>query len=214
MKRPVIILGGGGHATVLIETLMCCGVEIAGICDPRIEKGAPGPLGICCLGGEEILSSNSISTTLLVNGLGSTRSTEARRDLFLRFKRDGFRFASVVHPSAVIAKNVTFGEGVQIMAGCVLQPEVILGDNVIVNTGATVDHHCDIGSHSHVAPGVTLSGNVQIGAGSHLGTGAVVVHSVQMGRNSFVRSGAIVVDQIPDGGTASLNQNVEDGKES
>jgi len=198
--KSVIVLGGGGHASVLIDALTCCGTKVAGVCDPKIKRGTMILQGVRCLGSEEVLDSKSKDTTLLVNGLGSTRSTLARRDLFLKFKREGFKFLNVVHPSAVISSRVSLGEGVHIMAGCVLQTEVVVGDNVIVNTGATIDHHCNIGAHSHVAPGVTISGNVQIGGGSHIGAGAVVVQSLKIGRDSFVRSGSVVVDHIPDGG--------------
>ena len=41
---------------------------------------------------------------------------------------------NVIHPKAIIAENVQIGEGVQIMAGAIIQPEVTIGKQCIINT--------------------------------------------------------------------------------
>lgn len=210
MSGPVIVVGGGGHAAVVIDALLLAGFEVAGLCDPKLEPGGTGPAGITVLGGDEALDRWTPDTTLLANGVGSTRSTEARRNVFERFTRAGFRFATLIHPSAVVAKDVALGEGVQVMAGAVVQPGVTLGRNSIVNTRAAVDHHCVIGAHVHIAPGVTLSGNVAVGEGSHIGTGASIVQSIQIGRDALVCAGAVVTRDVADGATVAPATVVQD----
>ncbi len=90
-------------------------------------------------------------------------------------------FETVIHPSAVIAPEVHIDDGVQVMAGAIVQPGSWLGENVIINTGARVDHDCTIDAHAHVAPGVTLSGNVHVGNGAHIGAGATVIQGIKVG---------------------------------
>jgi UDP-perosamine 4-acetyltransferase len=131
-----------------------------------------------------------------VNGLGSVESTAKRAALFQRFKGKGYRFATVVHPSAVVAGDVVLEEGVQVMAGAVIQPGTRVGENTIVNTGAIVDHDCALASHVHVAPGAVLSGGVSIGEGTHVGTGAKIIQGVRVGSHSLVAAGAVVVDPV------------------
>lgn len=195
---PVIVLGGGGHAKVVIDALRCSGADIIGLCDPALEAGSEGPLGVVVEGGDEVLRRHPPDTVLLVNGIGSTRSTALRRSVYERHTAMRYRFATVIHPSAVVSEDARLEEGAQVMAGAVIQPGAVLEQNCIVNTRASVDHDCVIGAHAHVAPGVTLSGNVQVGAGAHVGTGASVIQGIRIGCDSLVGAGSVVVSDLPD----------------
>ncbi len=199
---PVIVLGGGGHAKVVIDALRRSGAAVIGICDPALEAGSKGPLGVVVEGGDEALGRHPPDTVLLANGIGSTRSTALRRNVFERHAAMRYRFATVIHPSAIVTEDVRIEEGAQVMAGVVVQPGAVLGKNCIVNTRASVDHDCVVGAHAHLAPGVTLSGNVQVGCGAHVGTGASVIQGIRIGRDSLVRAGSVVVSDIPDRGKA------------
>ena len=195
---PVIVLGAGGHGRVLIDTLRCMGARILGCTsnDPARPKDLPD--GIEFLGDDAAVLERSFGSVYLVNGLGSVASTRRRSALFERFKAEGYRFAQAVHPSAVVASDVALGEGVQIMAGAVVQPGSRIGDNSLVNTGAVVDHDCEIGAHVHIAPGATLSGGLRVGDNVHIGTGAVVIQGVSIGDGSLVAAGATVIEPVPD----------------
>lgn len=201
MNTPVILLGAGGHAGVLIDILCLCSTEILGLTDADCTKVGNNVHGVRVLGDDDVVLSHSPDRVMLVNGLGSTVSTAARRALFERFKVRGYRFLNVVHPSAVVSARVMLGEGVHIMAGTVVQPGVTLGDNAIVNTSSSVDHDSRIGRHAHVATGVTICGRVVVGDGAHIGTGANVIQGVCIGRDSLVGAGALVLDDVPDGAT-------------
>jgi sugar O-acyltransferase (sialic acid O-acetyltransferase NeuD family) len=198
MNLPVIILGAGGHAKVLIDTLLLTAVEIAGIVDPDREKHGTSILGIPVIGNDDVVLKKGPGAVMLVNGVGSVKQPALRKQLFDTFKARGFTFASVHHPSAVIAADVLLAEGVQVMAGSVIQPGCVIGRNVIINTKAAVDHDCTIGDHSHVAPGVTLSGSVTVGEGAHIGAGATVLQNVHIGRSSIIGAGAVVLQDVPE----------------
>ncbi|MGM4906786.1 acetyltransferase [Tardiphaga sp. 866_E4_N2_1] len=197
---PVIILGAGGHARVLIDALQMTGCRIVGIIDPAFAVGSSGPAGLPILGGNEALDGYSPNDVELVNGIGSIGSLALRDTVYRRGKEAGFRFAQVVHRSAVIGGATDIGEGVQIMAGCVIQYGSSIGANSIINTRASVDHDCQIGQSVHVAPGVTLSGGVRIGDRAHIGTGAAVIQGVSIGSDSLVGAGAAVYRDIPAAG--------------
>jgi UDP-perosamine 4-acetyltransferase len=196
MNRPVIILGSGGHARVLLDTLLLQPVEVIGLADPCLSRGGK-LLGVNILGGDEAVLGYSPDEVELVNGLGSIGDTAPRKFLYEKFKEKGYCFARVIHPSAVIAGDLRLGEGVQIMAGVVIQPGSSIGSNAIINTRASVDHDCVVGDHAHLAPGVTLSGGVRVGNEAHLGTGAVVIQGIRIGERSTVGAGAVVIRDIP-----------------
>jgi len=103
-----------------------------------------------------------------------------------------------VHPSAVISKSASLGEGVTVMAGVLINANSQIGNNVIINTGAIVEHDCIVGDHIHVATGARLAGTVTVGTGSHIGAGAIVLEGRSIGSNSIVGAGAVVVRDVPD----------------
>lgn len=201
MSFPVLIVGAGGHAKVLVEALLANSAVIAGIVNADLSRQGEMVLGVPLLGTDEIVCDFPPTEVRLVNGIGSVGLPVRRQELFSRFKELGYSFATVVHPAAVVSSDVVLCEGAQIMAGAVIQPGSRIGCNAIVNTKASADHDCSIGDHSHIAPGVTLSGGVLIGQSCHIGTGATVIQCIEIGSHSLVAAGALVVRNVAAGMT-------------
>jgi len=202
VSLPIVVLGAGGHARVLIDALRGRAAVIQGIAEADRSKHGQTLLGIPIIGDEEVLAFAQDSVRL-VNGVGTVRVSLLRRQLHDSFRSKGYRFAAVVHASAIVAPDVVLAEGAQIMAGAVLQTGCRIGENAIINTRATVDHDCVIGKHVHVSPGATLCGNVTVGEGSHVGAGATVIQGIRIGRDSMVAAGAVVIRDIPDNVTVA-----------
>lgn len=189
--KPIVILGAGGHARVLIDSLNALGREIKGLTDLDATGHV---LGVPILGDDSTLP--SVDTVELVNAIGSTGDTVQRRTVFDVMKAKGYTFATVVHPSAIVASHVILGEGAQVMAGAVVQVGTTIGANTIINTRAGVDHDCTIGTHVHIAPGATLSGSVRVGSGCHIGTGANFIQGLNIGDHALVAAGATVCRDV------------------
>jgi UDP-perosamine 4-acetyltransferase len=195
MSLPVILLGAQGHAKVVLDVLRECGFEVIGFVTR--EAGEKGALeGIAALGDERALERYTPDQVVLANGVGTVGPTARRRALFERMRTRGYRFATLVHPRAFVSRSAVLGEGVQVMAGAVLQPDVRVGIDTIINTSASIDHDCLIGEHVHIAPGVTLSGAVRVGDRTHIGTGAAVIQGVTIGEDVFVAAGAVVTANV------------------
>ena len=201
MNFPVLVLGAGGHAKVLIEALSTASVEILGVVDPDPALMGMTVLGIPVLGDDREVLKYSSGTVRLVNGLGSIGLPNRRQSLFEQFKAKGYNFATVVHPSAVVAADAQLGEGSQVMAGVVIQPSCHIGANSILNTRVSVDHDCHIGDHVHIAPGSVLSGNVSVGKSSHIGTGSTIIQGINVGRHTVVGAGSVLLKDVPSGVT-------------
>ncbi len=197
LSLPVVILGAGGHAKVLLDCLRLTGRTVLGATAPDAQPGEQW-CGVRMLGGDDVILDYAPDAVELVNGLGTITADTRRSRLFDRWKERGYRFAVVAHPLAVIASDVAVAEGVQIMAGAVVQPGCSIGENSILNTRAAIDHDVVVGPHVHIAPGCVLSGSVQVGEGSHLGTGCVVIQGICIGKNALVAAGAVVVRDIQD----------------
>lgn len=197
MSKPIIVLGAGGHAKVLIEALRQSDREIMGVTDPQMT-GPSEFCGIKNLGDDDIVFSYSPDEIELVNGIGAMPGNNFRCELNHRMEEKGFQFTQVIHPSAVVASDVEIDKGAQIMAGVVIQPGVKIGLSCIINTGANLDHDCVIHDDCHLAPGVTLSGNVVVNKGTHIGTGTSVIQGITIGQNCVIAAGSIIHKDIPE----------------
>jgi sugar O-acyltransferase (sialic acid O-acetyltransferase NeuD family) len=194
MSQPVIIIGAGGHAAVVADALMVCGVEVIGFTDIDPRRHGVSHCGLPVLGNDEdVLSGYRPENILLANGIGGIRSTELRCKAQMKLQQLGWRFTQVRHPSAVVSPRTQISEGTQLLAGSIVQVGAAIGPGSIVNTGAVIEHDCEIGGFVHAAPRALLCGDVKVGSGSHIGAGAVVRQGLRLGPNTLIGAGAVVV---------------------
>jgi len=200
--KPLILLGAGGHAKVLLSLALAAGKRVAGVCDPDLSKqGSVDWRGIKVLGDDTVLDTIDCNSVQLINGVGHLAGSSMRLEIHRRFKGKGFHFASLVHPLAWVDRSAKLGEGAQVMAGAIVQADTILGNGCIVNTKASVDHDCTIGDHAHIAPGATVCGTVTLGVGTFIGSGATVIQNLSVGDGAVVAAGAVVVRDLSAGQT-------------
>jgi len=118
---------------------------------------------------------------------------QIRSRMAVRFSAAGFRFPTLVHPTAVIGPRVLVGEGSVLMAQAVLETDVTVGPHVLINVGASVAHNGEIGACSSLGPGVRLGGWVRVGDRCDLGVACCVRPRTTLGPDTVVGAGAAVV---------------------
>ena len=155
---PLIVLGAGGHARVLLDALRLQQREPIGVTDPDASLWGSAILGVPVLGDDDRIQGFAPDKVALVNALGSTKSTALRQAVWERWRARGYRFVGVHHPTAVVAQSAGLEADVQVLVGSLIGVNAYIGHNSIVNTGVIVEHDCRVGQHVHLAPGVTLSG--------------------------------------------------------
>lgn len=201
-EEGIVVVGGGGHARVVMETLLAAGLRVAGYTDPAGAGGSFG--GIRCLGDDGALPALAATVRYAIVALGDNA---LRGRLARRAEELGFELASAIHPSARISPSATLGRGLAIMANAVLNAGAVVLDNAIVNTAASVDHDCRIGRDAHVAPGCRLAGYVTVEEGALVGVGSVVGRGrpVRIGAWAMVGAGSVVIHDVPPGATVAGN---------
>ncbi|MCC7419051.1 MAG: NeuD/PglB/VioB family sugar acetyltransferase [Planctomycetaceae bacterium] len=185
---PVVVLGAGGHAKVVVSLLRSCGYEVGGLYDDRREVWGTRVLGVEVIGAIELLKSHRGPAVIAI---GNGR---VRQSLASQLPLD---WLTAVHPTAWVDPEVTIGPGTVICAGAVIQPDVQIGAHNIVNTSATVDHDCVLGDFVHIAPGAHLTGNIRVGDGVLVGAGAVAIPGLTIGAWTTIGGGATVVRDLP-----------------
>lgn len=183
----MILYGASGHAKVIIDILEANGQKIDFIVDDN-------PALTELLGYEVRRNTGEYKEAIISIG-----SCEIRKKVVESLKVG--KYATSVHPSAVVSPRATIKEGTVVMQGAVVQSCAKIGKHCIINTGASVDHDCEIGDYVHVAPHATVLGGVKVGEGSWIGAGAVVKQNITIGKNCMIGAGAVVIRDVPDATT-------------
>ena len=194
MTEEVAVLGGGGHAKVVISTLRAAGFTVSAVYDDADGSRGRHVLGVEVRGPLSAAIADGARRAVIAIG-----SNEVRKQLATSPTLAGLEFVSVVHPHSYVDPSVRLDAGTVVFAGAVLQPECKVGQHVIVNTGATVDHDSCLHDFSQVCPGAHLAGNVTLEEGVFIATGATLVPGVSVGAWSTVGAGAAVLRDLPAG---------------
>ncbi len=204
MSNERYLIACGGHGRVVLDALLASGNTVNGIIDTQLELGSQ-IFGVPVVGDDNFIKSLDPKKTELINGLGSTKNTQTRQEIYNRLTKIGFKFIGVQHPSATIGAECKIAASTQIMAGAVLQNRVRAGENCVINTRASVDHDVIISDNAVISPGAIISGSVRIGFGSFIGAGAVIIQGVEIGDNCVVGAGAVVRHSVNDSVTVVGN---------
>lgn len=191
----IIMIGAGGHAKVVINTLIQLNIGIKCIYDDDNEKWGQSLCGVEIAGPISDLIYSVKRRAVMAIGDNQTRKKFANRF-------ENYDWITVIHPRATVHPSVCIGEGTVVFAGAVIQPDTIIGNHCIVNTNASIDHDCIVEDYAHIGPGSCLAGNVKVGEGAFFGIGSVAIMGSAIGRWSTVGAGAAVIHDIPDNVTA------------
>ena len=201
--QPVVIIGAGAHARETLDVVDAINAQaptydVLGYVVER-DFGTPGAL----VNERPILGdfdwfAGHVPTVQAICAVGAP---ELRRRLALRAADAGVRFCSVVHPSVLLTRRVTWGCGVVLCAGCVLTTQVQIADHVHINIGCTVSHDSVLEDFATLAPGVHAAGGVVFREGCNVGVGSTIAPRRAIGAWSVVGTGAVVIDDVPDNST-------------
>ncbi len=191
---PVILVGGGGHAGVVLDACRASGVRVVGVVDDDgrcpVAAAADGAAWLGRLDGFVVPAGAGL--VIAVGDLGLRRRLIGLLDPALVAP-------AVVHPAAVVSPGATLADGVVVMAGAVVHRGAGVGRHAIVNTRAVVEHDCTVGENAHLAPGSVLGGGSRVGADTLVGLQAGVLPGVCVGAGCVVGAGAVVVRGVGDG---------------
>ena len=198
-----MILGGGGHARVVLDSLLLAGIAVPrAILDANRSLWGTEIMGVPVRGADDLLPVLlEEGITAFIVGLGGAGDNGPRRRLFEHAVSLGLTAVTVVHPSAIASAWCRVGPGCVLCPLAVVNAQASLGRNVIVNSGAIVEHDCEVGDHVHVATGARLAGGVSVGPGAHIGAGAVVREGAAIGEDAIVGAGAVVTRDVRPGVT-------------
>ena len=192
-REPLLILGTRTLAVEVLDVVSDTEkFEVAGFVENMDRARCDQPLeGLPVYWIDDIASMSR--THLAVCALGTTK----RFAYVAQAVALGFRFATVVHPSARISRNSKLGKGTIVSGGVIVATHTTVGEHVILNRGALIGHHTSIGDYCSIMPGSNIAGACAIGARCYIGMGAIVIDHTIVGEGSVVAAGAVVTKDLP-----------------
>lgn len=191
MSKKLVIIGASGHGKVIADIALKLGYEIVGFLDDN--DSLKEICGFPVLGSTKNVYEYKENCEFVI----AIGNNEIREKIATTYD---VKWATLVHPTAIIGMQVLIGEGTVIMANAVINPCASVGRHCIINTGAIVEHDNYLSDYVHISPNAILAGTVCIGKGVHIGVGSCVKNNVTITENVVVGAGAAVVKDIIEDG--------------
>jgi sugar O-acyltransferase (sialic acid O-acetyltransferase NeuD family) len=193
MLTNLSIIGSGGHARVVVESLNYSKDNFKiSIFDENIAVSG------------KLLSQFSIQ--FLNNFLDLNEcfhiaigANDVRARLSLEAIKYNKKPLSIIHQLSTVSSSASIQEGVFVAANSIIASQSIIETGCIINHAAIIDHDCSVGEYSHIAPNATLGGGVNIGRQCLIGAGSVILPNVTIGDFSIIGAGSIVINDVPKG---------------
>jgi sugar O-acyltransferase (sialic acid O-acetyltransferase NeuD family) len=202
LPSKVILWGGTGQAKVVRPIVEYYGSRVIAVFDdtPNLPPPFPDvPLYVGWAGFQDWIQGYPRRVEIgFCIAIGNPHG-RVRVRFHERLLEEGLQAVTLAHPSAQIAPNASIGDGCQLMAGAIVNPEARLGRQCIINTKASVDHECILEDGVELAPGATLCGIVHLGTNAWVGAGATVLPRISIGDDAVVGAGAVVIGDVPAG---------------
>jgi sugar O-acyltransferase (sialic acid O-acetyltransferase NeuD family) len=196
---PLYLVGGGGHAKVIVQVLESKQNKLVAILDVD-----PAKLGKTLLD-YPIIHSNDEKLPAQAQFIIAIGHNAARKQNFEVMLSRKWHGTNAIDATTNLGKHLNIGVGNVFFPYSCINSDTKIGNNVIINTHAVIEHDCSIGDHSHIAPHATLCGGVSVGEGTFIGAGATIIPGVKIGAWSIVGAGSVVLKDIPDNTTVVGN---------
>lgn len=200
MTRPLLIIGAGGFAREVLQVALDLAKRdessepwqpVAFAVDARYAGGV-SVHDLPVLSFEEAFARYPEAWAVIAIGAPATRRRIA---LQLEARVEG-RWATLVHSTSWLGRQVTVAPGSVICAGCQITTDITIGAHVHVNLGCTIGHDTSLGAFTTLNPGVNVSGNVELAEGVEIGTGSILIPRANVGDWSIVGAGSVVTQTL------------------
>jgi len=204
MPVPLLIVGSGGFARETAEAVRAGAsdpaagaLRVLGFLDDDPSRHGTEVDGLPVLGPSEVVADHPDARVVVCTG--SPTDYGSRRRIVERLDLAAERWATVVHPAAVLAPSTRLGVGTAVLASVVATASVGVGEHVAVMPGVILTHDDEVGPFATLGAGVRLGGGVTVETGAYLGAGSVVRERLTIGAGALVGMGAVVTRDVPPG---------------
>lgn len=200
--RDLVIIGAGGGAAELVGTVEAVNAveptfSLIGFLDDSPAKRGTSLCDLPILG--TVDRAADINDAMFVIGIAHYRRPTCRADLAARLGLPGERYATVIHPNAVVSTRARVGSGVLVFAFAMISPGAVVGDHAFIGPYCHVSHDATVEDGGTLAAGALMCGTSKLCAGAYMGARSVLMDGVCVGNGAVVGIGGVVIrDAAPD----------------
>ncbi len=196
MKKPIILIGGGGHCISCIDVVEQTELfEIIGILDIP-EKVGSKVLDYPVIGTDDDIEKFTEKCRDFLITVGQIKSSNVRQKLSDKVKTAGGNLPVIISPNAYVSKHAASDEGTIIMHHVLVNAGSKIGKGCIINSKALIEHEASIGDYCHISTAACINGQVNIGSNSFIGSNTVVGNNISIAENTLVAAGSQILKNI------------------
>ncbi|ATW26957.1 acetyltransferase [Candidatus Formimonas warabiya] len=198
--KNIVIYGSGGMAREIVELIEDINEvkptwKIKGYIDDIKGAQQEAINGYQVLGTKKLLKDLAPDTYMVL----AIADPSAKEKIHQTIKDYHFNFATLIHPSAKVAKNALVGEGSIIGIDCIISVNVVIGSHVFLNMRSVVGHDTVIQDYASCLVNCIIAGNVVIQEGAFLGSNCVIMEKKRIGQKAKISMGSVVNFDVEDG---------------
>lgn len=199
-SASLIVVGAGGfgrETLELVRALQLAGspIELLGVVDDDPELEGVAVLGVPVIG--PVAGVHNHPGADIVVTIGNPDNFRVRERIVGELGLPAHRYATLVHPTAVVPGSATIGPGSIVHAYCVLTADIHVGSHVVMMPSVVLTHDDRVGDFATIGAGALLAGSVTVGDGAYIGAGAMIREYIQVGPGALIGMGAVVTRDIP-----------------
>lgn len=197
MTKNIIIIGGRGNGTVIISTIEDCksagqSIECAGFLNDNEKEIDDYPV----LGPVTKEAWQKLDGYYFIYALSTVKQAYQRHKLLKELEIPERRFATVIHPTAVVSDKAKLGYGVVLMPFVLVSPDVVIGNHSQMYAQSFIGHDSSMGEMCFVANNASIGGSVKIEDGAHIGSNSSIIERVTIGKYAVVGLAANVLKDV------------------
>jgi len=201
MPKQIVILGTNGNCVDIFETIDSINAhhgsrifECRGFLDDNPSTHGQTLCGVKVLG--SLALACELADCHFVNGIGSPANYMHKEAIIARTNVPLARFATLVHPSATVAKSAQVGRGTVIFENVTITSNVRIGNHVIVLPNSVISHDVVIDDYTCITGGVCIAGGTRVGRHCYLGANSSLINNITIGDFSLIGMGSVVLKGV------------------
>jgi sugar O-acyltransferase (sialic acid O-acetyltransferase NeuD family) len=200
--RRLLLIGAGGFARETLELVRAVNRvapswDVVGLLDDDRRLHGRRIHGVSVIGPCDAVREDPGA---FVTATAASPDDPMRRlNLVTRLELPAERYATLIHPAAVVPEDARFGPGCVLHAMTVLTADVQLGAHVAVMPAVVLTHDDVVHDGVTFGAGACVAGSVTIEEGAYLGSGSLVREGLKIGAGAIIGMGAVVTRAVPAG---------------
>jgi sugar O-acyltransferase (sialic acid O-acetyltransferase NeuD family) len=192
MSKDLIIIGNGEFATIAREYFdNYSEYKVRGFAVDSNYMDQTSKRDLPVHSTSEVISKMKRDFKVFV-AITSSNLNRDRERIYLKFKNQGFSFATFISPYAFISSSASIRENCFIFENNVVQSNAKIGANCILWSGNHIGHSTSVEDNVFISSHCVISGFCRIGKNCFLGVNCTLLDGVTLADNTFVGASSLV----------------------